>query len=82
MPRFRFAKFYKPDLKLGFRFCPQTEPNWTMATLGDKVMDGVGSGTLTGSTCIGKGSRTTGAGAGGIGASTGIGAARGGAGGG
>ena len=31
--RFRFAKFHEPDLKSGFRFCPQTESNWTVATL-------------------------------------------------
>ena len=31
--RFRFAKFREPDLKSGFRFCPQTGPNRTAATL-------------------------------------------------
>jgi hypothetical protein len=43
-----------------------------------EVVDGVGSGTLAGSTCIGDGGRTTGMGASGIGAGAGTGAAKGG----
>jgi hypothetical protein len=47
-----------------------------------KVMDGVGNGTLAGSTCIGDGGCITDIGAGRIGADAGTGAAEGGAGGG
>jgi hypothetical protein len=39
-----------------------------------EVVDGVGSGTLVGSTCMGKGGRTTGTGIGGMGAGAGVGA--------